>query len=63
MPALSVRDGRRADPCLSTARWGCSDGGAGANQVPREICLVMEYCEMDLSAIVRTMKLAPAHIR
>jgi hypothetical protein len=39
------------------------DNGGRTQRVPREICLVMEYCEMDLCGIVRAMRLTPAHIR
>lgn len=35
----------------------------GRSQIPREIYLVLEYCESDLSGIVRTCSLTPQHIR
>lgn len=35
----------------------------GRREIPREIYLVLEYCESDLSGIVRTCPLTPQHVR
>jgi hypothetical protein len=35
----------------------------GRQEVPRQIYLVLEYCESDLSGIVRTCSLTPQHVR